>query len=235
MAVFAHPDDEFTISPLLAKYAKERHTIYLVIATKGELGVTEHAEIPACDTLALKRAGEAACSCEKLGIKPLVYSDLVMATDIAIDDSITKLPQRHKLTPHGMVYSLYWLATADYQDPSIVAGLKPSDSWTTKIDIGSVPVVQVYLNGLDNGRYKTYIEYGKTANGNPFSVWQRSTQISGWISTNIESTEREGKTEYAGEIEITDQLKTITLRKRPSDTASIRVFSIIFEKIGRHH
>jgi hypothetical protein len=152
-------------------------------------------------------------------------------TQINIDDKVTKIPERHKLTAQGMMYSLYWLATADYQDPSIVFGLKPSDSWTTKIDIEAVPIVQVSLHGLDNGRYKAYIEYGKTAQGSPFSVWQRSSQISGWIPTNIETPSQEAKTVYVGNIEITDELKTITLRKKLSDTASVRVFSLIFEKI----
>ena len=151
--------------------------------------------------------------------------------EIRIDDSINKIAQKHKLTAQGMMYSLYWLASADYQDPSIVFGLKPSDSWTTKIDIESVPIVQVSLHGLDNGRYKAYIEYGKTGHGKPFSVWQRSSQISGWIPTDIEVNEKETKTVYLGDIEITDELKTITLRKKVADTTSVRVFSFLFDKI----
>jgi hypothetical protein len=150
--------------------------------------------------------------------------------EMRLSDTVTRLLEKHKLTPQGMVYSLYWLATADYQDPSIVFGLRPSDSWTTKIDIEAVPVVQVSLHGLDNGRYKTYVEYGKTESGTPFSVWQRSSQVSGWIPTDGDIP-KEGKTVYAGEIEITDELKTITLRKKIADTASFRVLSFIFEKI----
>ena len=152
-------------------------------------------------------------------------------TEISIDDKITKIQQKHKLTGQGMIYSLYWLATADYQDPSIVFGLKPSDSWTTKIDIDAVPIVQIWLNSLDNGRYKVNIEYGSTVHKTPFSLWQRSSQISGWIPMDIEAPKRGGTTVYAGEIEITDELKTITLRKRPSDTASVRIFNLQFEKI----
>lgn len=76
MAIFAHPDDETTISPLLAKYANEGHNVYLVIATKGEMGVTRHANIPAGDSLASTRAREAACVCEKLGIKDPVLLGL---------------------------------------------------------------------------------------------------------------------------------------------------------------
>ncbi|MES2649012.1 MAG: glycoside hydrolase family 172 protein [Bacteroidota bacterium] len=139
--------------------------------------------------------------------------------------------QRHKLTPQGMLFSLYWLATADYQEPAIVFALKPSDSWTTKIDIASVPIVQVSLHGLDNGRYKAYIEYEKTADGFPVSLWQRSAQISGWLPTKMEAGEKAPSTVYAGEIEITDQLKTITIRKHPSDFASLRLLSLQFEKI----
>ena len=48
---------------------------------------------------------------------------------------------------------------------------------------------------------------------------------------DIEAPAQGGKTVYAGDIEITDELKTITLRKRIADTASLRVFSFIFEKI----
>jgi hypothetical protein len=151
--------------------------------------------------------------------------------DVRIDDRVTKMPEKHKLTAQGMMFSLYWLATADYQDPSIVFGLKPSDSWTAKIDIEAVPFVQVSLHGLDNGRYKAYVEYGKTDNGSPFSVWQRSSQISGWIPTDIETAEEQSKTVFAGEIDITDELKTLTLRKKVADTASVRVFSFLFEKM----
>jgi hypothetical protein len=150
---------------------------------------------------------------------------------IRVNESVARLPEKHRLTAQGMMFSLYWLATADFQDPSILFGMKPSDSWTTKIDIDAVPIVQISLHDLDNGRYKAYVEYGATPNGSPFSVWQRSTSISGWIPTNIDAPKDGGKLLYAGEIEITDQLKTITLRKKPSDTASIRLFSLIFEKI----
>ncbi len=58
LAIFAHPDDETTVSPLLAKYAAEGAKVYIAVATDGRLGVTEHAQIPAGDSLASVRAGE---------------------------------------------------------------------------------------------------------------------------------------------------------------------------------
>lgn len=78
MAIFAHPDDEAVtnVSSLLAKYAREGHTVYLVIATKGELGTNTHAGIPAGDSLADVRAKEAHCACMALGIKPPVLLGL---------------------------------------------------------------------------------------------------------------------------------------------------------------
>jgi hypothetical protein len=153
-------------------------------------------------------------------------------TEIRIDNKVSVVAHREKLTAQGMVFSLYWLASANYQDPSIVFTLKKSDSWTTKVDLDAVSIAQVSLNALDNGRYKLYIEYGKTEFTDPFSIWQRSKKISDWISPDHTMPSEGGKTLYAGEIEITDELKTITLRKKASDDVSVRVFSFLFEKIA---
>lgn len=75
LLIVAHPDDETAIGPVLAKYAKE-HPVHLIIATNGDLGVTEHAGIPAGDSLVQIRKKEAICSCEKLGINPPVFLGL---------------------------------------------------------------------------------------------------------------------------------------------------------------
>lgn len=76
VAVFAHPDDERIVAPLLARYAREGHDIHLVIATDGRLGVREHAGIPAGDSLATARAEEARCATAALGIHPPVLLGL---------------------------------------------------------------------------------------------------------------------------------------------------------------
>lgn len=68
VAVFAHPDDERIVGPLLARYAREGHDVYLVIATDGSKGVREHAGVPAGDALATARADEARCAARRLGI-----------------------------------------------------------------------------------------------------------------------------------------------------------------------
>ena len=76
LAIFAHPDDEATVAPVLAKYAAEGITVYLCVATDGRLGVTDHAKIPAGDSLANVRKLELLCSAEKLGIKPPIMFGL---------------------------------------------------------------------------------------------------------------------------------------------------------------
>lgn len=70
MAIFAHPDDETTVAPALAKYAAAGAKVYLVITTDGRFGVTDHAGIPAGDSLIEIRKAELACSCNAMGIDP---------------------------------------------------------------------------------------------------------------------------------------------------------------------
>jgi LmbE family N-acetylglucosaminyl deacetylase len=70
VAVVAHPDDETLVSPVLARYAREGARVYVVVATDGRRGVAKHAGIPAGDSLATVRAGEARCSAQQLGIHP---------------------------------------------------------------------------------------------------------------------------------------------------------------------
>jgi hypothetical protein len=150
-------------------------------------------------------------------------------TPILIDDKTTKVTHRDKLTPQGMIYSLYWLANASYEDPSIVFSMKKSAAWFATIDPEAIPMAQVSLGGLDNGRYKLYVEYSTGEGSGPFSIWQRSERVSDWIgSADMPSTG--GKIVPAGEIEITDELRTITLRKKSGDTA-VRIFSFQFEKM----
>ncbi len=74
LAIFAHPDDEATVSPVLAKYAAEGVKVYLAIATDGRLGVTDHAKIPAGDSLASVRTQELICAATQLGIEsPIMF------------------------------------------------------------------------------------------------------------------------------------------------------------------
>lgn len=68
LAVFAHPDDEILVAPLLSTYARRGVRVHLVVVTDGEKGVSPHAGIPAGAQLAKIRAEETRCSCRALGI-----------------------------------------------------------------------------------------------------------------------------------------------------------------------
>lgn len=69
LAIFAHPDDEASVSAVLAKYAAGGAQVHLAIATDGRLGVSQHAGIPAGDGLAAAREQELQCAAERLGLQ----------------------------------------------------------------------------------------------------------------------------------------------------------------------
>lgn len=71
VAVFAHPDDERVIGPLLSRLAREGRETHLVIATDGSQGVTDFAKIPAGAELAAARLKEASCAATRLGVRQL--------------------------------------------------------------------------------------------------------------------------------------------------------------------
>lgn len=102
MAIFAHPDDEIVISPLLANYAKKGVNISLVFVTDGSKGVAEHAHIPVGDSLAKTRYKEAVCVTKTLGINPPIFlnytdGDLALYQNIySLDDKIDSLFTKYK-------------------------------------------------------------------------------------------------------------------------------------------
>ncbi len=71
VAVFAHPDDERVIGPLLSRLAREGRETHLVIATDGSKGVRDFAKIPAGAELAAARTKEAKCAADRLGVRQL--------------------------------------------------------------------------------------------------------------------------------------------------------------------
>jgi len=71
LAVFAHPDDERVIGPLLSRLAREGRETHLIIATDGSKGVRDFAHIPAGPELAAARTKEATCAANRLGVRQL--------------------------------------------------------------------------------------------------------------------------------------------------------------------
>ena len=90
LAVFAHPDDERVIGPLLSRLAREGRETHLVIATDGSKGVRDFAHIPAGPELAAARTKEATCAATRLGIRQLHLLGLPDG-DIASFEALGKL------------------------------------------------------------------------------------------------------------------------------------------------
>ena len=70
MAIFAHPDDEMTVAPILSRYAREGVKIYAVCVTDGRYGQGVSG-LPAGDELAAVREEEFGCATKKIGAEPI--------------------------------------------------------------------------------------------------------------------------------------------------------------------
>jgi LmbE family N-acetylglucosaminyl deacetylase len=83
LAVFAHPDDESTISPILAKYIREGAKVHLVIVTDGRYGTNDFHDHEAGETLVATRKEEMKCAANKLGaeLTHLDYHDQLRAAE----------------------------------------------------------------------------------------------------------------------------------------------------------
>ncbi len=74
LAVFAHPDDEaFGTGGTLARYAAEGVKVYLVCATRGEVGEISDPNYATPETLGEVREGELRCAAEKIGVSELIF------------------------------------------------------------------------------------------------------------------------------------------------------------------
>ena len=71
LAVFAHPDDERVVGPLLSKLAREGREVHLAIATNGSKGVRDYVGISAGAPLAVARLKEAQCAVKRLALSRL--------------------------------------------------------------------------------------------------------------------------------------------------------------------
>lgn len=76
LACFAHPDDEaFGTGATLTRYAAEGVNVYLICATRGEVGEISDPALATPETLPQVRENELKCACEKMGINPPLFLD----------------------------------------------------------------------------------------------------------------------------------------------------------------
>ena len=138
LAVFAHPDDESTVAPILAKYVREGAKVHLVIVTDGRYGTNDFHDHEAGETLVATRKEEMKCASEKLGaaLTHLDYHDQLRAAE-GYDGHV----------PHAraIVKELYGIVEKEQPDVIITWG---PDGGTTHMDhrlIGA-SVTQVFLS-----------------------------------------------------------------------------------------
>jgi|TARA_B100000315_G_scaffold260171_1_gene319683 LmbE family N-acetylglucosaminyl deacetylase len=75
LAIFAHPDDELFIAPLLSRYSEEGVDCYLAIVTDGRFGITAHMNGLEGDELADLRRRELIGAAQELSIHPPIMLD----------------------------------------------------------------------------------------------------------------------------------------------------------------
>ncbi len=137
MAVFAHPDDEGTVAPILAKYAEEGVKVYLVIATDGRYGTNDHSDWEAGDGLAAERRKEMKCSADNLGVEliHLNYHDQLKSGE-GYDGHIPQV--------RSLMKEVYDIVERIQPDALITFG---PDGWSNHMDhrLVGATVSQVYL------------------------------------------------------------------------------------------
>lgn len=76
LAVFAHPDDEaFGTGGTLSRYAARGVRVYLVCATRGEVGEISDPSLATPETLGQVREGELRCAAETMGVSEVIFLD----------------------------------------------------------------------------------------------------------------------------------------------------------------
>jgi LmbE family N-acetylglucosaminyl deacetylase len=81
MAIFAHPDDEMTVGPMLVKYVQEGVQVYLVVCTDGRYGTNDFSGLEGGEPLVKIRKAEMQCAADALGVTliHLKYHDQLKA------------------------------------------------------------------------------------------------------------------------------------------------------------
>jgi LmbE family N-acetylglucosaminyl deacetylase len=138
LAVFAHPDDESTVAPILAKYTREGAKVHLVVVTDGRYGTNDYHDHIAGETLVATRREEMKCAANQLGaeLTHLDYHDQLKA-DEGYDGHV----------PHARAIVLELKDIIEMVRPDVLITWGP-DGGSTHMDhrLVGASVTQVYLS-----------------------------------------------------------------------------------------
>jgi LmbE family N-acetylglucosaminyl deacetylase len=99
LAVLAHPDDEsFGTGGTLALYAQQGAQVYLICATRGEVGEMDPKHMRGFNSIAERREDELRCAAEKLGLTKVFFlnyrdSGMPGSVDNSHPDALAFQPQ----------------------------------------------------------------------------------------------------------------------------------------------
>jgi len=138
LAIFAHPDDESTVAPIMTRYAREGAKVHLVVVTDGRYGINDFHDHEAGDELVTARREEMKCAAAKLGVDltHLDYHDQLKAGE-GYDGHV----------PHARAMILELYDIVEKTKPDVILTWGP-DGGSTHMDhrLVGASVTQVFLS-----------------------------------------------------------------------------------------
>ncbi len=129
-------------------------------------------------------------------------------------------PPVHVFYPQLLSVSLGGGTIADYSSGRYIEMRSERDG-LMRVDVGAVP----------SGRYRVFLTYVCGPNSAAFSVWRRQAPVSEWINQFCE-VDQEMEHADLGTVELTDQIRSLTIRTRASPgRGSFRLERLFLEEI----
>jgi hypothetical protein len=114
-----------------------------------------------------------------------------------------------------------------------ISAVIPDNSWFVDEEdkTDSIGRVRIDFASMKPGRYNVLVYYEQGPDCGEFSLWRRQQLISDWISTNA-AEKKIVENVKLGEVEFTDQVKTLTFKTRPNRKGKfVRINRVVFEEI----
>lgn len=138
LAVFAHPDDESTVAPILARYSREGAQVHLVVVTDGRYGTNDFHDHEAGEGLVAIRKEEMKCAANRLGVE---------LTHLDYHDQLRSGEGYDGHVPHARAMILELKDIVETLQPDVLITWGP-DGGSTHMDhrLVGASVTQVYLS-----------------------------------------------------------------------------------------